>query len=232
MSIHSGHRLRVKNEFLARGLEGWPDHRVLELLLFYSIPQGDVNELAHVLLDRFDTLSGVLDAPTEELKKIPGVGEHTITLFRLIPAVMQRYMQRRMEPGEVILTYQEAAVILEPYFVGARNEMVYILCTDGRGKLLGVRKISEGSIFTSDINLRRIAEECLGLRAARIYLAHNHVSNLAYPSEADWNATEVVRSAMVGVGIEMVDHLIFVDGGVVSMQESGHLRQRSRYRLL
>ena len=29
---HAGHRQRMKTEFLTRGLEGWPDHRVLELL--------------------------------------------------------------------------------------------------------------------------------------------------------------------------------------------------------
>ena len=37
---HAGHRQRMKTEFLTRGLEGWPDHRVLELQLFYAIPQG------------------------------------------------------------------------------------------------------------------------------------------------------------------------------------------------
>ena len=86
MSIHSGHRSRVKAEFLARGLEGWPDHRVLELLLFYSIPQGDVNGLAHTLIERFGTLSGVLDASEDELRKVPGVGEHTAVLLKLMPA--------------------------------------------------------------------------------------------------------------------------------------------------
>ena len=58
---HTGHRERMKAEFLARGLEGWPDHRVLELLLFYTIPQGDVNDLAHELVERFGSLAGVLD---------------------------------------------------------------------------------------------------------------------------------------------------------------------------
>ena len=52
MASHTGHRQRMKAEFLARGIEGWPDHRVLELLLFYSIPQGDVNGLAHDLIER------------------------------------------------------------------------------------------------------------------------------------------------------------------------------------
>ena len=68
---HTGHRQRLKAEFLARGLEGWPDHKVLELLLCYAIPQGDVNGLAHELVERFGSLAGALDASVEELKKVP-----------------------------------------------------------------------------------------------------------------------------------------------------------------
>ena len=159
MSIHAGHRSRVKTEFLARGLEGWPDHRVLELLLFYAIPQGDVNALAHELLNRFETLAGVFDASVDELKKVPGVGEHTAVLLRLIPALGGRYQDQRAALGQLVNSPEEAAAILSQYFYGARNEMVYILCLDGKRKLLGVRKVSEGSIHASDINIRRIAEE-------------------------------------------------------------------------
>ena len=62
MADHSGHRERVKAEFLARGIEGWSSHRVLELLLFYAIPQKDTNGLAHELIERFGSLAGVLAA--------------------------------------------------------------------------------------------------------------------------------------------------------------------------
>ena len=61
-AIHTGHRQRMKEEFRTRGTEGWPDHKILELLLFYAIPQGDVNPLAHELIDRFGSLDGALDA--------------------------------------------------------------------------------------------------------------------------------------------------------------------------
>ncbi len=138
--LHSGHRQRVKDEFRARGLEGWPDHRVLELLLFYTIPQGDVNGLAHDLIDRFGSLAGVLDASEDELRKVPGVGEHTSLLLQLIPAVGARYREQRSDLGELVQTPREAAALLEPYFFGARNEMVYILCLDGKCKLLGMRR--------------------------------------------------------------------------------------------
>lgn len=154
-SIHTGHRQRVKDEFSARGLAGWPDHRVLELLLYYAIPQGDVNGLAHELVERFGSLAGVLDAAEEELCRVPGVGQHTAVLLKLIPAAGARYLQSRADLGEPVRRTEDAYALLEPYFFGARNEMIYLLALDGKNKPLGVRKVAEGSICAANINLRR-----------------------------------------------------------------------------
>ena len=221
---HTGHRERMKAEFLARGLEGWPDHRVLELLLFYTIPQGDVNDLAHELVERFGSLAGVLDASVEELKKVKGVGDHTAVFLRMLPAVLGRYQGARTRLSAIINSPEEAYAWLEPYFFGARNEMVYVLCLDGKRQVLGVRKVAEGSIELAEVNTRRIAEEAIGLRAAQIYVAHNHVSNLAIPSQADWLTTDTLRSALRPIGIELIDHLVFVDGDMVSLKDSEHLK--------
>ena len=221
---HTGHRERMKAEFLARGLEGWPDHRVLELLLFYTIPQGDVNDLAHELVERFGSLAGVLDASVEELKKVKGVGDHTAVFLRMLPAVLGRYQGARTRLSAVINSPEEAYAWLEPYFFGVRNEMVYVLCLDGKRQVLGVRKVAEGSIELAEVNTRRIAEEAMGLRAAQIYVAHNHVSNLAIPSQADWLTTDTLRGALRPIGIELIDHLVFVDGDMVSLKSSEHRR--------
>ena len=221
---HTGHRERMKAEFLARGLEGWPDHRVLELLLFYTIPQGDVNDLAHELVERFGSLAGVLDASVEELKKVKGVGDHTAVFLRMLPAVLGRYQGARTRLSAIINSPEEAYAWLEPYFFGARNEMVYVLCLDGKRQVLGVRKVAEGSIELAEVNTRRIAEEAMGLRAAQIYVAHNHVSNLAIPSQADWLTTDTLRGALRPIGIELIDHLVFVDGDMVSLKDSEHLK--------
>ena len=221
---HTGHRERMKAEFLARGLEGWPDHRVLELMLFYAIPQGDVNDLAHELVERFGSLAGVLDASVEELKKVKGVGDHTAVFLRMLPAVLGRYQGARTRLSAIINSPEEAYAWLEPYFFGARNEMVYVLCMDGKRQVLGVRKVAEGSIEMAEVNTRRIAEEAIGLRAAQIYVAHNHVSNLAIPSQADWLTTDTLRGALRPIGIELIDHLVFVDGDMVSLKDSEHLK--------
>lgn len=62
MGLHDGHRQRCKQRFLRTGAEGFDDHQLLELLLFYAIPRCDTNETAHRLLKRFGSLQGVLYA--------------------------------------------------------------------------------------------------------------------------------------------------------------------------
>ena len=223
MGLHDGHRKRLKAQFLAHG-EDFHDHQLLELLLCYAIPQGDVNDLAHELVERFGSLAGVLDASVEELKKVKGVGDHTAVFLRMLPAVLGRYQGARTRLSAIINSPEEAYAWLEPYFFGARNEMVYVLCLDGKRQVLGVRKVAEGSIELAEVNTRRIAEEAIGLRAAQIYVAHNHVSNLAIPSQADWLTTDTLRGALRPIGIELIDHLVFVDGDMVSLKDSEHLK--------
>ena len=76
-NLHAGHRERVRENVINNGFSQLEDHRLLELLLFYSIPRGDTNEIAHTLLKEFGSLGGVISAPKEELIKICGVGENT-----------------------------------------------------------------------------------------------------------------------------------------------------------
>ena len=230
MADHSGHRERVKTEFLARGLEGWPDHRALELLLFYALPQRDTNGLAHELIERFGSLAGVLDASRDELCKVKGVSGHTAVLLKLLPALFARYEQERADLGRLIRTTEDAVAYLTPYFFGARNEMSYILCLDSKRKALGVRKVAEGSIHAADISIRRVVEEAMGLRASGLYLAHNHISNLAFPSAEDWNTTDTLRAVLSSVSLELIDHIIFVDGDAVSLNQSE--RKNRAYQLL
>ena len=50
MSVHDGHRERLKARYLEHGLDNFNDINVLELLLFYAIPRADTNLIAHELL--------------------------------------------------------------------------------------------------------------------------------------------------------------------------------------
>ena len=231
-SLHTNHRQRMRKRFAQQGgFSGFAEHEVLEYILYLAIPRKDTNPLAHRLIDRFGSLAGVLDALPEELQSVKGVGEHAAILLKLFVEVDRRYIAQRAMPGTLVHTVEEAGQILRPYFVGARNEMVYVLCLDSKEKVLGVRKVSEGSLSVSEVNVRRVAEICLSLRASYFYLAHNHTSNLAMPSRDDWYTTDAVRAALEQVGVGMRDHLIFVDGDMVSLKQTERSRGRQYYQL-
>lgn len=223
-SVHTGHRKRVKEEFLARGLEGLPDHRVLELLLFYAIPQGDVNPLAHALLEHFGTLSDVFQATYEELLKVRGIGPNAAALIQLVPAIGARYMADRVSLSGRLTRPEDYMEVLEPYFFGARVELCYLLCMDGKEKLITCRKLGEGVVDQVPILRRKAVETALSCNASRVVLAHNHVSGIAKPSAADIQATQVLRRLLREVGVLLVDHLVIVDGDMVSMAQSGYMQ--------
>lgn len=223
MGVHHGHRERMKQEFLQGGLAHFSEPRVLELLLFYSRLQGDVNPLAHRLLDTFGSLAGVLDAPPEALAKVPGVGANTVVLLKLLPAIAARYLASRSN-AEMILT--DSASLHElflPYFFGARNEMSYLACFDSKLKLLGVKKISEGSPNANEISIRKVSTEALALNATVVVLAHNHPSGLATPSEEDIFTTRYIQDSLRPLGITLYDHVILADGEMVSLKDSRYL---------
>ncbi|MCD7947138.1 MAG: DNA repair protein RadC [Oscillospiraceae bacterium] len=221
MGIHEGHRKRLKEEFLARP-DSFPDHKALELLLFYANPRGDTNPTAHLLLDHFGSLAGVLDATPEELCKLSGIGEHAVVLLKTVKELSGRYLTNRSSVDNIVETTKDAFHILRPYFFGARNEIAVLLCLDGKHKLLGVRKVYEGNVNAVAITARKVAETALSLNASAVILAHNHVSGLALPSVEDRSTTTHLKHMLSQLTIALIDHLIFVDDDMVSLRDSGY----------
>ena len=223
MSIHDGHRGRLKQRFADYGERVFDDHQLLELLLFYAVPQGDVNPLAHRLINHFGSFSAVLDAKPEDLKKVQGVGEHTALFLSMLPQVMRRYEICRAGGETVVTSTADAGEYLLPYFFGTRNETVYLLCLDAKGRVLSCSFLSEGSLDRVSLNSRQVVETALEHRATSVILAHNHLSGVATPSQADVDLTLALRPLLRSLNIRLLDHLVIADGDFVSMVESGLL---------
>ena len=194
MSVHAGHRKRLKERFRQEGLDSFDELHVLELLLFYCIPQKDTNLLAHELLDRFGSLPQVLEATAEELEKVPGVGEHVSTLLTLITDISRYYMVSRSARFDVLLTNEQCGDYLLPYFVGRRDETVFMLCLDAKCKVLCCKEVGRGSVNSAGVPVRRVVETALGVNATTVILAHNHPSGIALPSKEDILTTRRVAA--------------------------------------
>ena len=225
MGIHDGHREKMRSRFLNAGLDAFADHEVLELLPYYAIPRRDTNPIAHALMERYGSLSAVLEAPVEDLRKVEGIGESAAILLRLVPQLSRR--ARLADARETVLNSTERTghYLLE-LFAGLNREVLYQLCLDQKGKLLACKRLSEGSANSTEVNIRLLAENAILTSASAVILAHNHPSGIALPSQDDFNTTEYARAALRTVGVVLLDHIIVADGDFVSMADSGFLEGR------
>lgn len=222
MSIHDGHRQRLKDRFRKEGLDNFDEVNVLELMLFYCVPRQDTNPLAHRLLDHFGSFAQVLDATPEELEKVPGVGSSVSTFLSLSTNIWRYYLVNRSMQNVILTTVEMCGDYIMPHFFGRRNEMVYILCLDAKCKVLCCKQIGEGSVNTAAISTRKIVEVAMGVNATSVVLAHNHPSGLAVPSDEDKQTTRRIAHALRAVDIELVDHIVIADDDYVSMAQSGY----------
>jgi len=221
---HAGHRERLRARFLSEGLDAFAEHNVLELLLFYALPQKDTNELAHTLINRFGSLSGVLDASPDDLCRVAGLGMNTATLLALMPALFRRYKLSSAARDICLNTTDKAGEYLLPLFTGLKNEVVYLLCLDAKCKPLCCRQLFEGTVNAAQVNTRKVVELALTFNASSIILSHNHMSGVALPSEEDEATTKRIQAALEAVGVKLADHIIVADDDFVSMAQSGLIR--------
>ncbi len=207
-SPHADHRARVKKRFFAEGIDGFEDHQILEMLLFFAIPQKDTNPLAHALIDRFGSLSAVLNAPPEELTRVEGVGEHAAALLSLVPQLARRYFLDSEAAGDPYDNVDKLGRMFVMQYVGATREIVYLTMLDNKLRIIETVKLYEGSVNSAYITPRKIIEPCLRRGAAVAVLAHNHPSGAPIPSGDDLYTTKTIQSTLAAVGIPLLEHFL------------------------
>lgn len=223
MGIHDGHREKMRRRFLSGGLDGFADHEALELLLYYAIPRRDTNPIAHALMDRYGSLSAVLNAPAEDLQRVEGIGESAAVLLRLAGQIYRKARISDTENSRALSSVEAVGSYLLERFAGEKNEVLYQICLDRKCKLLSCKKLNEGNTASAELDLRKIVENALMVSADTVILSHNHPSGVALPSADDYAATRRVKAALETVGIRLADHIIVADDDFVSMAQSGYL---------
>lgn len=219
MTMHEGHRHRLRERFRREGLENFEPHEVLELLLFYARARGDVNPLAHALLDAFGSLRGVLEAPVEQLMAVHGVGEETATLIAAMVPMFRRYELCICEERKRLRNCGEVKEYCRALLTGLRKERFYVLSVSTQMRLIGQRIVAEGSLSEVAAYPRQVVETALNHNAYGVILCHNHPGGDVRPSVGDVDVTRNLEMVLSRLGIVLIDHIIVSDGQVYSMME-------------
>ena len=211
---HEGHRQRMRARVEQYGLESLAPHEVLEYLLYITNARRDTNGIAHALLERFGSFTGVLEASEEELCSVAGIGPASARMLHLLPEVSRYYEHDRTSTEGALTTTERLVTYLKPRFAGARQEKALLLSLDSRSRVKGVCWLKEGDSRMVGLEVKDVVSAAL---------CHNHPNGVPLPSREDLAATENIVRALGLVKIRLRDHIIIAENEYFSMRESNRL---------
>lgn len=216
-NTHDGHRRRMREKFIENGRQSLAEHEFLEMLLYYVVPRRNTNELAHDLLRRFGSLSGIMDADVSELADA-GLTQNAAVFFKLLKeAGRSYYLERDKKPR--FITIGDAATHITRLLYGEKSEQLYIFLLDMRMQLVMQKKLAEGSIDSVTLDSRALLRTVLSSNAAYAILAHNHPTGSPSPTRSDVSLTRTVMELLKGVGVKLCDHIIVAGDGFYSFNQ-------------
>lgn len=215
----------MRARYAQGGLDGFAPHEALELLLFYAIPQRNVNPIAHRLIEQFGSLGAVLEASPARLQEVQGIGENAAALLSLVLPLARHAERERQAARAVITNFGQAKNYCHHLFDGLAEEVLFVVCLDAQGRVIRAVPALKGTIDEIAVYPRAVVSAALSHHAHAVVLAHNHPSGVPDPSEADIAVTERLREALGMVDIQLMDHIVCADGVCVSMQQWQRERQ-------
>ena len=205
--------------------QNMPDHELLEMLLYYSIPRIDTNEIAHELFNvAKNRLENVFSLDEAQIKSVDGLGERSAELISLLRELNKRIEIERLDCQKVKkLTTQNIKNYLISEFLGLKKEQFMMICTDMDCNMLNKHIISVGSESSSVVSVKEIVRNAICDKASFVFIAHNHPNGLLIPSDNDIDVTKTVCEALALVEIPVIEHYIVTNKDCVGIIKSCNL---------
>ena len=205
---NQGHRQRLREKFLARGLESLNDDEVLELLLTLGTPRKGLKEPARELLKTFGSFSAALEAAPEELTQVHGIGPQNSFAIHFIHSVARRYLAQRLKDKNYLRSSNEVADYLNHSMRSLKREVFKVILLDASFSIIDTKTLSKGTLAANTIYPRKFIKLLLDHHTAAVVIAHNHPSGNINPSQADLKLTRNLFLACSIMNIQLLDHLI------------------------
>jgi len=223
-----GHRQRLRERFLTAGLDGFQDYEVIELLLTLGTPRKDCKDSAKEVLTRFKTLQGVLEASPKELCEVAGIGPRNLFGIKLIKAVADRYLEKKLISKDPINNSKELFDYLYHSIRDKNREFFKAIFLDSKNRVIATETLSEGTLTASSVYPREVVHAALNHHAAALIFAHNHPSGDSKPSQDDVAITKQLVFAGRVMGIMVHEHIIIGNNQYFSFADQGYIAHMNR----
>ena len=222
-NIHKGHRNRIRDRVRKDGLENFQDYQVLEYALSFVIPYKDTNPIAHQLINKFGSLSCVLEADEDELKEIDGMGEVSAHFLSSIIKIYSFYEREKNNRIGSISSPQQMFDYVKCLFKGKIIEELYLVSLLPNNKIVKCELVSQGDSSQAKVTIRKITDMIGKNKVNNVIIAHNHPYGSLEPSLDDDKLTKALVTSLAINDSYLLDHIIVSDNGFYSYRQSGKI---------
>ena len=214
---------RPREKLLQRGASSLSDAELLAIFLRTGCAGKSAVDLARELLVRFGGLRQLLEADQRSFCAARGLGEAKYAQLQAVLEMGRRHLASTVERQLQFRSPQAVKKYLMSELRHNQREVFGVLLLDSQHRLIRYELMFQGTINCANVYPRELVKVALAHNAAAVILAHNHPSGVAEPSQADAQITQTIKSALLLVDIQVLDHMVVGDSDVVSMAERGLL---------
>jgi len=215
---YHGHRERLRTRFREAGSHALTDYELLELVLFRALPRRDVKPLAKALIAKFGSFAETIAASPQRLAEVEGLGEATITDFKVVEAAARRLAHGEVKRRQVLSSWSAVLDYCRAAMAFADKEQFRVLFLDKRNQLIADEVQQVGTVDHTPVYPREVVKRALELSATAVILVHNHPSGDPTPSRADIQMTQQIVEVAKPLGISVHDHIIVGKEGHASFK--------------
>lgn len=216
-----GHRQRLRKKFTQSGLSGFHDYEALELLLTFAIPRRDVKPCAKTLLKKFKGINGVLEAPVEKLRLVPGLGEQASLFLRLTKELTRALLAEALIPEKALNAPEDVASYVTERIGTENGEALYALYLNSKNRAIGLVPICDGPPNTVNLSPRLVLEKAIESNARSIIFIHKALSLIAAEESPSRPIALALKDSASTIDVVVHDYIILAGGSVLSARNEG-----------
>ncbi len=220
-----GHRKRLRERFNQSGLAAFLDYEIVELLLTLGTPRKDCKPQAKEAIKRFKTLRGVLEAPSEELRKVKGISAHNVFVIKFMQELAREFLKEQLLDRPYSRSSRDVFDYLYHSMRDLKKEVFKVMFLDSQNRVVGIDDLFEGTLNASAVYPREIIQSAVKHNAAALIFIHNHPAGNPEPSDNDRKITQDLVFAGNIVQVKVLDHIIIGDNRYFSFADAGLIEE-------
>ncbi len=213
---------RPREKLLAGGRQSLSDAELIAILIGSGNTEETAVELAKRILKSVNNnLNELGKRSIQDLMQFKGIGEaKAISIAAALELGRRRKLSEALNKNR-IKSSKDVFELMQPELEDLPHEEFWVIFLNRKNELIEKRKIGQGGIHATTVDVRLIMKAALEKLATSIILCHNHPTGDVQPGKADISLTQQLTKAGEILQIPVTDHIIIGNNQYFSFLDEG-----------